>query len=147
MIETYRGVVTNWECDMFDHMNVQFYQAKFDAASWHFSAHIGMAPAYFRQENRGLVAMEQRIRYYKELVAGDMIFIRSELLEVRSKSIRFRHRMYNTLTGDLSAETEYISVHINTLTRKSTDFPADIQAHLQGALQATTAARDEGDKP
>lgn len=144
MIETYRGVVTNWECDMFNHMNVQFYQSKFDAASWHFSAQIGMPPSYFRQENRGLVAMEQRIRYFKELVAGDMVYILSQLLEVRPKSLRFRHRMYNALNGELSAESEYISVHINTATRKSVDFPFDISARLQVALREMTMPK-EGD--
>ncbi len=134
-METFRGVVYNWECDMFEHMNVQFYQAKFDQASWFFIGKIGMPTEYFRTENRSLVAMEQRIRYHRELLAGDLICIRSQLLEVREKSLRFRHRMYNALTDTLSAETEYVSVHIHSKTRNSIEFPASIRASLKVALE------------
>ncbi len=31
-IETYRGVVYPWQMDQMDHMNVQFYTARFDQA-------------------------------------------------------------------------------------------------------------------
>lgn len=130
MVNSFKGVVYPWECDIFNHMNVQFYVAKFDTASWHFLAELGITPKYFREEHRGMVAMEQRIRYFSELVAGDLVNVKSELLEVRKKSLRYRHQMINTQTGELAAEAEIIAVHINTITRKSGEFPAEIQAKL-----------------
>ncbi len=134
-METFRGVVYNWECDMFDHMNTQYYQAKFDAASWFFIGKLGMTSEYFRSENRSLVVMEQRIRYHKELLAGDLVYIRSELLEVRDKSMKYRHYLFNDMTGVLSAESMYSSVLINSKTRSSTEFPASIRAKLKVALE------------
>lgn len=131
MTESFKGVVYPWECDIFQHMNVQFYVAKFDSASWHFLAELGLTPRYFQEEHRGMVAMEQRIRYFSELVAGDLVTVRSQLLEVRKKSLRFRHQMFNTQTEELSAEAEIIAVHINTITRKSGEFPAEIKARLK----------------
>jgi len=144
MLETFRGTVHPWECDVFQHMNVQYYIAKFDQASWQFLGQIGITPEYMRQNNRGMVAMEQRIRYFKELVAGDLIEIRSEPQELRSKSFRFRHLMYNTLTQDLCAEIEIISVHINTISRKSIEFSAATKARLQVALDKKDATKKEG---
>lgn len=130
MFESYKGVVYPWECDFFNHMNVQHYVAKFDRASWQFLAQAGLTPEYFRRENRGMVAMEQRIRYFKEFLPGDLLHITSELLEVRGKSIKFRHLMYHSISGNLSAEAELISVQINTKTRESCDFAAAIKANL-----------------
>ena len=33
-IETYRGVVYPWQMDHMGHMNVRFYSARFDEATW-----------------------------------------------------------------------------------------------------------------
>ena len=66
MKETYRGTIYPWECDIFNHLNVQHYVAKFDQASWQWMAHLGMSRMYYEKEQRGIVAMEQHIRYYKE---------------------------------------------------------------------------------
>ena len=134
-METFRGVVYNWECDMFDHMNTQYYQAKFDAATWFFIGKLGMTSEYFRSENRSLVVMEQRIRYHKELLAGDLVSVRSELLEVKDKSLKYRHLLYNDMSGELSAETVYSSVLIHSKTRSSTEFPPSIRAKLKVALE------------
>lgn len=130
LIETYRGTVFPWQCDFFDHMNVQFFVAKFDEATWQFWAHIGFTAAFFKSEKRSVVAMEQHIRYYRSCFAGDLIMVKSELLEVRRKSIRFRHKMYNVLTDELVAEVEYVSVHIYTPTRQSCEFTPEIKARL-----------------
>ena len=136
MLETYRGNVYPWQCDILNHMNVQFYMAKFDEAAWQFFAQIGMDTKYFLNENAGIVAMEQHIKYKKELVAGDLVIIKSELLEVRRKSVQFRHVLYKMETGEIAAEMEGIGVHLNTKTRKSCEFPPEIKAKLQLALEA-----------
>lgn len=135
MLETYRGNVYPWQCDILNHMNVQFYMAKFDEGAWQFFAQIGLTNQYFLSQNAGIVAMEQRIQYFKELVAGDQVYIKSELLEIRRKSVRFRHLMYNMATNEVAAEMEVIGVHLNTKTRKSTEFPPEIKAKFQVAFE------------
>ncbi|MBI5909808.1 MAG: acyl-CoA thioesterase [Betaproteobacteria bacterium] len=98
-IETYRGVVYPWQIDHMDHMNVQFYTACFDAATWHLFAALGMTPGYLKQNRRGMAAVEQRTLYKRELHAGALIRITSELLEMKPKTMRFMHRMYDERRG------------------------------------------------
>ena len=43
MIETYRGVVRPHHLDHMGHMNVQWYTAKFDEATWHFFSLLGLS--------------------------------------------------------------------------------------------------------
>ncbi len=125
-LETYRGVVYPWHIDQIGHMNVQFYTARFDEATWHFFAAIGITSAYLKANGRGMAAVDQHTRYKQELHAGALIRITSELLEIKSKTVRFRHRMYNAETGDEVAVTDLVGVHVDTVTRRSVPLPPDI---------------------
>ena len=125
-IETYRGVVYPWQMDHMDHMNVQFYTARFDEATWHLFAALGMTTSYFKSNRRGMAALEQRTLYKKELHAGALIRITSELLEMKPKTIRFLHRMYDTESGAEVATTELVGAHIDTDARKALPFPEEI---------------------
>lgn len=132
-IETYRGVVYPWQMDHMGHMNVQFYTAFFDEATWHFFAEIGITPGYLRENHRGMAAVEQRTLYKQELHAGALIRITSELLEMKPKGIRFLHRMYNCETGEEAASTELFAVHIDAEARKSVPFPEDLIRRQAGS--------------
>ncbi len=125
-LETYRGVVYPWQLDHIGHMNVQFYTARFDEATWHFFASFGITPTYLKANGRGMAAVDQHTRYLKELHAGALIRIASELLEIKHKAVRFTHRMYNVETGEEVAFTELVGVHIDSETRRAVPFPPEI---------------------
>ncbi len=125
---THRGVVYPWHCDHMGHMNVMWYVGKFDEATWHLFAAMGITPSYMTQENRGMVAVEQHITYKRELCAGDLISIRSGVLEMKDKSMRFFHQMRTEQTGEIAANTILVGVHIDHTARKSCPFPAEILA-------------------
>jgi acyl-CoA thioester hydrolase len=57
--ETYRGFVYPWTADHLGHMNVQFYVGRFDEASWHFLAQLGLPPRLLEKQRRSFVAAEQ----------------------------------------------------------------------------------------
>ena len=92
---TYRGTVYPWQCDRVGHMNIMWYVGKFDEANWNLFARLGLTPSYLRASGRGMAAVQQNIAYKRELLAGDIVEVRSHLLEIREKSIRFRHDMIN----------------------------------------------------
>jgi acyl-CoA thioester hydrolase len=123
-IITARGVVYPWQCDHMGHMNVMWYTGKFDEATWHLFGHIGLTPSYLRHHKRGMAGLQQDTFYKRELFAGDLITIRSEILEMREKVIRFYHEMFNAETGEIAATTTLAAVHVNHETRKSCPFPA-----------------------
>ena len=128
---TYRGTVYPWHCDHMGHMNVMWYAGKFDEASWNLLASVGLTPAYFRDWNRGMVAVEQRVAYKKELLAGDTLFVRSRMLEAREKAILFVHEMVNAQTLEVAATSNFTAVHIDRFTRKACPFPPQVQAALR----------------
>jgi acyl-CoA thioester hydrolase len=119
---TYRGTVYPWQCDHVGHMNIMWYVGKFDEANWNLFARLGLTPSYLRASGRGMAAVQQNITYRRELLAGDIVEIRSVLLELREKSIRFRHDMTNAETGELAAACEITGVHMDRQARKSAPF-------------------------
>ena len=123
---TYRGVVYPWQCDHMGHMNVMWYVGKFDEATWQLLAAIGATPSRLRDEGFGLVAVEQHIQYKRELRSGDVLTIRSSVLEANEKSVRFTHEMTNDQTGELAATTLLVGVCIDTVARKARALPRDI---------------------
>ena len=124
---TYRGTVYPWQCDHVGHMNIMWYVGKFDEANWNLFARLGLTPSYLRLSGRGMAAVQQNITYKRELLAGDVVEVRSHPLELRDKTIRFRHDMMNAETRELAASCEITAVHMDRAQRKSAPFEAAIR--------------------
>ena len=131
---TYAGVVHPWHCDAMGHMNVTWYVSKFDEATWCLFALLGVTRSYMQQNRRAMAAVEQTLHYRRELRAGDTVTVRSRVLEVREKVIRYSHEMVNNDTREIAAVTELTSVHFDADARKSCPFPAEILERLRRAV-------------
>ena len=136
---TYRGVVKSEQCDHMGHMNVMWYVGKFDEATWQLFAMLGMTRTRMQAENRGLVAVEQRIEYKRELRAGDVVTVRSTMVEAEGKVVRFMHEMTNDETGEVAAVTHLVGVYFNTAARKSDVLPADFCEQAARMIAASSA--------
>jgi acyl-CoA thioester hydrolase len=137
---TYRGAVYPWHCDHVGHMNIMWYVGKFDEANWNFFARLGLTPSYLRESGRGMAGVQQNISYKRELMAGDIVEVRSVLLEVRDRSIRFSHEMRNAETGEIAATCEITGVHIDRALRKSVAFAPDLRQVLERHVAAAAPA-------
>jgi acyl-CoA thioester hydrolase len=125
---TYRGLVYPWQCDHMGHMNVMWYTGKFDEASWVLLARLGLNQTRLQDAHRAMAAVQQNITYKKELRAGDVVTIRTAILEIREKVLRFVHEMVKESTGEIAAIAELTGVHMDARTRRSIEFPPDILA-------------------
>src|SRR5262252_11186771 len=126
-VVTYRGTIYPWHCDHMGHMNVMWYVGKFDEATWHLLASAGLTGKRMREESIGMVALEQRIEYKRELLAGDLITIRSGFQEVREKAVLFFHEMTNEQTQEISARTFLTGVCLDINTRRARVLPSDVR--------------------
>jgi acyl-CoA thioester hydrolase len=124
--ETYRGTVYPWQCDHMGHMNVMWYVGKFDEATWHLFHAIGITPSFLRNERRAMAAVDQHIRYRRELHAGAVVSVRSAFVEIRDKVLKFVHEMKNEETGETAALCALTGVHIDAQTRRSCPLPEEI---------------------
>src|SRR5262249_39646958 len=136
---TYRGTIYPWHCDHMGHMNVMWYVGKFDEATWQFFATFGLTRSRYTSDGAGMAAVEQNIEYKRELRAGDLITVRSTVLEIKEKAIRFVHEMVNDETGELAARTVIVGVYFDTKLRRARPLPNDIRERLQQMTLTTSA--------
>jgi acyl-CoA thioester hydrolase len=135
-VVTYRGTVYPWHCDHMGHMNVMWYVGKFDEATWQFLSRVGLTPSFLRENRRGMVAVEQTLQYKREVLAGDIVTVRTRLIELKEKSITFEHAMTKDETGELAATTTLVGVHLDTGTRRACALPEMVAARLRDLTDA-----------
>mgnify|MGYP001484284631 CR=1 FL=1 len=100
---THFGMVYPAETDHMGHMNVAYYVQKFDTATWNFFFNLGVTPSMMRETSLGLAAVEQVLNYKKELMPGDVIEIRTRILELAERKVRFRHEMTDRESGQVAS--------------------------------------------
>lgn len=125
---TYKGTVMPWHCDHMGHMNVMHYVGKFDEATWNFFADLGLTSDYFRDSDCGMAAVQQNITYKRELLEGDAVEVRTRLLELRERVVKFEHEMIRRADGETAAICELTGVHLDRRARKAVPFPAEFLA-------------------
>ena len=127
LLTTYRGVVHPWHCDHTGYMNAMAYAGRFDEASWQLLTSFGLTTSYFRQHNRLLAAVQQETTFTRELSAGDLIEIRSCLLEIREDQLHAYHEMLHAETNETVAVSRLIKAHLDSSTRRPCPLPTEIQ--------------------
>jgi acyl-CoA thioester hydrolase len=132
---THRGCVYPIDCDHMGHLNVASYVNKFDQATWNFFADLGLSRDYLERNGIGLAAVQQNTSYQRELMPGDVLTVRTALVELAGKKIRFRHEMTNGVSGDVAAVMELLAICIDADTRKSRPFPDEIVASASSKLE------------
>ncbi|MFZ3065960.1 MAG: thioesterase family protein [Nitrospirota bacterium] len=138
MIETYRGVVYPGQLDHMDHMNVQWYASKFDEATWQLFSAIGITSEYIREQNKGMAALEQITKYKSEVRSGELLVVKSKVIETSKKTIKFLHIMYNVESKQEVANTELVGIHIDMKIRKSCPLPAGVVEKCSELFNITT---------
>ena len=117
-LDTFRGTVNTWECDDVGHMNVQFYVARASDAVFYLRHALGLSPSRIRAERRAMVALEEHLRFHRELRAGDIMHMRSRPVEIREKTLVSFHELFNSATGETSATIVAVSGHFDLEKRK-----------------------------
>jgi acyl-CoA thioester hydrolase len=140
-ITTYKGTVYPGQCDHMGHMNVVWYTAKFDEASWAFLSLLGIHATYLRDAGRRMAAVKQTISYRKELYAGDAITVATSLTHLGVTSLHLRHKMYRGCETDPAAISELVAVHLDASTRGGCEFSATLRSKMYPLLdRAPTGA-------
>lgn len=131
---TARGAVQPRDCDAMGHFNIVGYQAAFDAANWGYFGLIGMTGRWIADNQRGMAALSQSIRYFAEMVPGENWVVHTRTTEVGDKILRIVSTMYNADTQKIAAYNEMLCVHLDLKTRKSIVLPDDIVANANKIL-------------
>ncbi len=126
---TYKGAVMTWECDSNRHMNVMYYVNKFEHAGRNTSVELGLTDIVGKN-NIGIVVVEQQIKYLREVLEDDLIYIESTLVDIGNKAFTILHEMYNTKSKELVSTMKIAAVLFDKVGRKALPFPKEKKISL-----------------
>ncbi len=131
MVETNRSVVHTWDCDTNNHLNARFFMARFSDAQGHMWAHAGLGR--HEQAARGLATatVEMRLVYFRELRAGETLFVRTGILPGEGRTIRYRHWLFSGDTGEPACAAEGAGLLFDKASRKAVPLPETVRARLE----------------
>jgi acyl-CoA thioester hydrolase len=138
MFETARGTVHAWQCDHMGHANLRAYGEFFEQALWHVFNRIGMTPSVLRGEAIRMAGVQQNITYRRELLPGDLVYVRSRLAEISERKLRMLHEMVNAESEEVCATCELTAVCLDAGTRRPRPFPREISERAMRLIEQST---------
>jgi acyl-CoA thioester hydrolase len=113
------------------HMNVAYYLLAFDLGVDGLFRHIGIDESYVEATNSSSFTLETHITYAAELRLGDAIRISGRLVDHDHKRMHVFLEMYHGDDGYLSATAEFMMMHIDMTTRRSSNYPKDVYERVE----------------
>jgi acyl-CoA thioester hydrolase len=121
------------------HANLRAYGEFFEQALWHVFQRIGITPSVLRGDTIRMAGVQQNISYMKELLPGDLVLVKSKLVEMRERSLKMRHEMQHVESGEMCATCELTAVCLDAQTRKPRAFPVEITQKARQIIHGETS--------
>ncbi len=127
--------------DYNDHMNVAYYTLAFDNAGEELLKSAGMGHEYTQTTQNSWMVLEGHITYQNEARLGDLLLIKSRVLDCSTKAAHLYQEMYRGET--LLSTQEQLMLHVSLATRRTSPFEPAVLT----ALQAMQAAQQDLPRP
>jgi len=110
------------------HMNLAYYVLVFDGATDLICEAMSLGAAHRQNSRISVFAAETHILYRAELLLGDQVRVRSQIIAADAKRIHLAHEMHRA--DEPAAFQEVMLLHVSLDTRRVTPFPPDILAQV-----------------
>lgn len=121
--ETFRRMVSAEMCDIYGHMNVQFYVAAISDSFFSLMTEVGLGKSAIDQHRVGLVAVNMNIDYQSEVSLGDVIYMRGAIVSAGGKKMTCRYNLFDLATGKQAMAATVLYVCMDLDARQSRDIP------------------------
>lgn len=123
---SYQGMFYPMETDHMGHANVRYYSRAFNESAYYTFTTAGITPSYMRENNRGMAAVTENSAYRREILPGDLIQVRSCLINFTPKSLHVWAVMIDACTNEICAINDQVCVSLDTVARKAVPWPDKI---------------------
>lgn len=121
------------------HMNVRFYFELAERGYNTFYERLGLGGLYASADRYGSFALEQHVRYFAEVLEGDMVSVYVRLAALSPKRTNKLGFLVNDTRGQLAATVETVAMNMDMKRRRGATFPSEPMAALE-----TMLSRHEG---
>ena len=103
MMEVLRSSVNEWECDQMGHLNVRHYFGRANEGLSLLLSELGLGPAHLRQEGLTLRALDQHVRFQREMRPGAAYSVRAGVVSSTPDVVHTYLEIHSRKSGELSA--------------------------------------------
>jgi acyl-CoA thioester hydrolase len=103
MMEVLRSSVNEWECDQLGHLNVRHYFARANEGLLVLLGGMGVGPAKLRQEGLALRAIDQHVRFQREMRPGAAFCVRAGVVSATPNTLRAYQEISLRSNSELTA--------------------------------------------
>ncbi|GAB5433332.1 MAG: acyl-CoA thioesterase [Epibacterium sp.] len=133
---SFRSVVDPADCDFLGHMNVSRYFAACSDGVFAIQSEMGLTASDMREGRRlSFAVVNVQSNFRAELAAGDAIRLETSIIDVGTKSMTFRHRLFRADENLLAFETVFKCVMFDLEARISRDIPDEVRARASQFLE------------
>jgi acyl-CoA thioester hydrolase len=131
-------VESQWT-DYNGHLNMAYYAVLFDRAAEELFQTFGLGPEYVKATNCTFFTLETHTSYANELLAGDQVRIETQIIASDQKRVHYVQQMFRGDTSYLACVLEVMVSHVDLTTHRTSVFPPEIQAKIDGMTVAHKA--------
>ncbi|MGX1970869.1 thioesterase family protein [Streptomyces kronopolitis] len=125
-----RTVQDDW-IDYNGHLSEAYYVLVFGFATDALMAAAGLGPSYRERSGCSLYTVETHVRYLREVARDTELTVRTTVLGVGDKKLRFLHEMFaGEPTGEPVATGEQFTLHVDRTAGRSVPLPEATRAFL-----------------
>jgi acyl-CoA thioester hydrolase len=133
MFESNRSAVHPYECDAGGRMGPRFFLARVSDAQGHMWARAGLGRHDQLAAGLATATVEMRFLFFKKPVAGELLVMRTGLVEAAEKTLRYRHWLFNAETGEPAFAAEGLGLLFDRGTRKAVPIPEAVAKNFADA--------------
>jgi len=127
-LQSFRSVVDPSDCDFLGHMNVSKYFAACSDGVFAIQTEMGLTADDMRKGRRlSFAVVHAESDFKSELAAGESIFLETEVCEIGTKSMTFRHRLFRAADRAVAFETVFKCVMLSLDDRIAKPIPDDVR--------------------
>ena len=120
------------------HLNQAYYGVIFDRSIDQVLMPVGLGPDYIKTRNLSFMTVECHTCFVRELMQTDPVRVVSRIVDVDDKRLHMFSELVHASDGWLSATAEWMFLHVDMSTRRTSAWPADIREKLD-ALKTAAA--------
>ena len=134
-VETYRGVITQADCDHLGHMNAARYVGLCGDAVIALQTMWGVTPDDVRNGRRisfAVVRMESD--FTAEVQVGEAVVMKTAVLAVGGKSMLLRHQLLRA-DGVVAFDSQFRAVLFDLVNRRAAEIPPQVRAKAEAMIE------------
>jgi acyl-CoA thioester hydrolase len=126
MIDVLRTGVNTWECDQMGHMNVRYYFARANQGLSMLALELGLPPSFLQREGLVLRALDQHVRFMRELRPGVYYAMRAGIISASRDRLHVYEEMRFVHKDEAAASMISEVALVDAATGKPVPLPASV---------------------